>query len=142
MPQLPFVQVIAVVALVTLVGIVAAIPTGKRAGARAGRIVLRASAGVLIATIAACLWWGWSTGDLATFHNRMGLDGWLQIGAFFLIIHSTAYRFVGRYLHDLEVTEKRAAADAIAEYSEAEDVPARADAQAGADADGEEAAHA
>ena len=142
MPQLPFVQVIAVVALVTLIGIVAAIPTGKRAGARAGRIVLRASAGVLLATVAACLWWGWSTGDLVTFNSRMGMDGWLQIGAFFLIIHSTGYRFVGRYLHDLELAEKLAAADALAEYGGAENGTARADAEAGAEADGEEAAHA
>lgn len=112
MPELPFLQVMAVVACLTFVGVVIAMPVGTRAGARAGRAVLRASLGVLLVTIAACLWWGHVTGDLATFNTRMGLEAWLQIGAFFGIILSTGYRFVGRFLDELAGTESREVADA------------------------------
>ncbi|MDO8879221.1 MAG: hypothetical protein Q7W44_00210 [Coriobacteriia bacterium] len=112
MPELPFLQVMAVVACLTLAGVVVAMPVGRRAGARAGRSVLRASLGVLLVTIAACLWWGHATGDLATFNARMGLDAWLQIGAFFGIILTTGYRFVGRFLDDLASAESPEVADA------------------------------
>ena len=111
MPELAFVQVIAVGAAVSFAGIVAAIPVGARVGSRPGRFVLRASGLGLLALIAICLFWGSSTGELATFNRQLGLDGWLQIGAFFGIILSTGYRFVGRYLDDRERSEKRAADD-------------------------------
>ncbi|MBN2848440.1 MAG: hypothetical protein JXP72_08345 [Coriobacteriia bacterium] len=113
MPELAFVQVIAVGAVVALVGIIVAIPTGARLGSRPGRRVLRASGLGLVVLIAGCLFWGASTGELATFNRQLGLDGWLQIGAFFGIILSTGYRFVGRYLDDRARSEKRAADEAL-----------------------------
>ncbi len=100
MPQYPFVQFMALSAVVALAGIVVAIPVGLRVGARAGRIVLRSSGLGLLAALAACLLWGRSSGDLARFNARMGADAWLQMGAFFGIILSTGYRFVGRFLDD------------------------------------------
>ena len=115
MPELAFVQVIAVGAALSLAGIVLAIPVGARRGARPGRLVLRASGFGLLALVAVCLLWGASTGELATFNRQLGLDGWLQIGAFFGIILSTGYRFVGRYLDDRGRTENRAADGASGE---------------------------
>ncbi|HSQ22530.1 MAG TPA: hypothetical protein VLQ52_07030, partial [Coriobacteriia bacterium] len=83
MPELAFVQVIVVGAVAAFAGIVLSIPVGARFGSRPGRVVLRASGFGLLALIAVCLFWGASTGELATFNRQLGLDGWLQIGAFF-----------------------------------------------------------
>jgi hypothetical protein len=105
MPQLPFLQVMVAVAFMALVGVVVAMPVGKHASAAAGRAVLRGSVGALLVTIAACLWWGHTTGDLAIFNARMGLEAWLQIGAFFGIVLSTGYRMAGRYIDDLAIAE-------------------------------------
>jgi hypothetical protein len=35
----------------------------------------------------------------------MGLEAWLQIGAFFGIVLSTGYRMAGRYIDDLAIAE-------------------------------------
>ncbi|MBF4509269.1 MAG: hypothetical protein ISP10_02135 [Aeromicrobium sp.] len=112
MPQYAFIQVIAAAATLALFGIVLAIPVGKHAGARAGRIVLRVSVVALLAVVAGCLAWGQATGDLAAFNTRMGWEAWLQIGVFFLLILSTGRRFVSRYLDDLAASEHTEAADA------------------------------
>ena len=112
MPQYPFIQVMAAAATCALLGIVLAMPVGKRAGARAGRIVLRATVVALFVVLAGCLAWGQATGDLAAFNTRRGGEAWLQIGVFFLLILSTARRFVSRYLDDLAGSERTEAADA------------------------------
>ena len=112
MPQYPFIQVMAASATLAFIGIVIAMPVGKRAGARAGRIVLRVSVVALLAVVVGCFAWGQATGDLAAFNTRMGWEAWLQIGVFFLLILSTGRRFVSRYLDDLAGAERKEAADA------------------------------
>ena len=106
MPQYAFMQVMAVAATLAIVGVVVAIPVGKRAGARVGRLVLRGCLLALLLTVAGCLVWGQATGDLGRFTARMGADAWLQIAVFFGLILSTGYRFSGRYLDDLAAGEQ------------------------------------
>jgi hypothetical protein len=112
MPQLPFVQAMVVVWLLALLGVVVAMLVGNRVGAAAGRTVLRASLAVLLVGVAGCLWWGQASGDLTTFNTRMGVEAWLQIGAFGGIILSIGYRFVGRYLDDMARAEREEASGA------------------------------
>lgn len=100
MPQYAFLQVMAVAGLLAIAAVVVAMPVGARVGARAGRTLLRASLfGVLIA-FAACLAWGAASGDLAAFNAKAGVGDWLQMGAFFLVVYGTGYRFVSAYLLD------------------------------------------
>lgn len=100
MPQYAFVQLMAVSALLAILALVVSMPLAAKVSARAGRVLLIASlAGVLLA-FAGCFVWGASTGDLARFNARMGWDAWLQMGAFFMIVYFTGYRFVSAYVAD------------------------------------------
>lgn len=112
MPQYPFIQLMAAAATLAIVGVVLAIPVGRRAGARAGRIVLRGSVVAMLAALVGALAWGRLSGDLGRFNTRMGWEAWLQIAMFFGLILSTGYRFVGRYLDDRAEAEREGAADA------------------------------
>jgi hypothetical protein len=100
MPQLPFIQTMAVAALAAIVLVVLAMPAGAWLGARAGLRVLRFSLAGAAAAFIGCIAWGALTGDLAVFNAQMGFDDWLQMGAFFVIVYSTGYRFVAAYLAD------------------------------------------
>jgi hypothetical protein len=100
MPQLAFLQVMAVAALAAIVAVVLAMPIGMRLGHRAGRVLLRVSLIGVALVFAGCLAWGASTGDLARFNAQEGVGAWLQMGAFFVIIYGTGYRFVSAYLLD------------------------------------------
>lgn len=112
MPQYAFIQVMAAAATLALIGVLLAIPVGRRAGSRAGRTLLRGSVLALFAVLAGCLVWGQASGDLERFNTRMGWEAWLQISMFFVLVLSTGYRFVGRYLDDRAEAEREVAGDA------------------------------
>lgn len=100
MPQLPFVQTMAVAGMAAILLAVLAMPAGAWLGARAGLGVLRFSLAGAAAAFIGCIVWGALTGDLAVFNALMGLDDWLQMGAFFGIVYFTGYRFAAAYLTD------------------------------------------
>jgi len=108
-PQYPFLQVMYVAATAAVLGVALAIPVGARRGARAGRLLLRGTLIALAVVLAACLLWGSSSGDLAAFNARLGIDAWIQMIAFFGIVLFTGVRFVGRFLDDRAVREREAA---------------------------------
>ncbi|MDI6712773.1 MAG: hypothetical protein QMD96_05985 [Anaerosomatales bacterium] len=113
MPQLRFLQTFAALALAAVVLTVVALPVGARGGARAGRRVLRAGAILLAAGLAGSVAWGVASGEWTVFWQELGLDAVVQIGAFVLIVYSTAHNFVSRYLDDKAASERaRGAADA------------------------------
>lgn len=112
MPELPFVQVMAVTALGAMAAVVLAMLVGARVGARAGRAVLLTSLVGVVVVFAASFAWGAASGDLGRFNARMGIDAWFQLGAFFLIVYGTGYRFVSMYLTDKGDEALKEAADA------------------------------
>jgi hypothetical protein len=100
MPQYPFVQVMAASGLVAILAAGGSIAVGARAGARAGRQMLRGSLIGVAVIFAGCFVWGAITGDLAAFNAQAEPGAWLQMGAFFGIMYSIAYRFAGAYIRD------------------------------------------
>lgn len=112
MPELPFLQVMAVAALVAIALVVLAMPAGTRFGATAARLLLRSSLAGVVVVFAVCLAWGARSGDLGRFNAAMGSSAWFQMGAFFLIVYGTGYRFVSAYLLDKLKTPVKEAADA------------------------------
>lgn len=108
MPELPFLQVMAVAGLVAIVLVVLAMPLGSRLGPRAGHFVLRASLAGVLVTFGIALAAGARSGDLGRFSAEMGTGAWLQLGAFFLIVYGTGYRFVSSYLSDKRAKAKEA----------------------------------
>lgn len=112
MPELPFVQVMAVTAITAIAAVVLAMPAGAQGGVRVGRAVLRVSLVGVVAIFAAAFAWGAASGDLGRFNARMGVDAWFQMGAFFLIVYGTGYRFVSMYLSDKRDETLKEAADA------------------------------
>lgn len=100
MPQLAFLQTIFVTALVALAAVIVSMPVGAKAGPRAGVLVLRGSLIALVVVTAACVAWGASSGELATFRQALGVDGALQMAVFFGILYATAFNFAAKYLAD------------------------------------------
>ena len=111
MPQYPFLQVMYVAAIAAVLGVALAIPVGARRGAPTGRRVLRGTLIALAIVLAACLFWGSSSGDLAEFNVQLGIDAWIQMLAFFGIVLFTGAHFVGRFLDDRAAREREAAQD-------------------------------
>lgn len=113
MPEFPFVQVMAVSGLAALFAVVLAMPVGARAGSRAGLLLLRASGVGIALALALALTWAAASGDLGRFNARVGVGALLQMGAFFVIVYGTGYRFVSAYLADRRADiPKKEAADA------------------------------
>ncbi|MCX8007754.1 MAG: hypothetical protein N3B11_06550 [Coriobacteriia bacterium] len=113
MPQLRFLQTFVTLAFGSVALAVAALPVGARRGALAGRRVLHASGYLLLAALVGCVAWGVASREWDVFWRVLGLDAVVQIGAFVLIVYSTARHFAGRYLDDKASEErKEAAADA------------------------------
>lgn len=100
MPQYPFVQLMAIAGFVAIVITGLSIPLGARLGARAGTILVRVSLVGTIAAISIGFAWGASSGDLAEFRMRAEPGALVQMGVFFLIMYSAAYRFASAYLRD------------------------------------------
>lgn len=100
MPQYPFVQVMAVAGLLAIVLAGLAIPVGAKVGTHAGLFALRGSLIGALAVFGACLVWAWVTGDLASFNAQAEPGALVQLGVFFTIMYSVAYRFAGSYLRD------------------------------------------
>lgn len=101
MPQMAFLQTLVVVAFVSFVLVIVAFPVTWKAGWRAGRTTVRASLGLLVAGLVGTLVLGNSNGELVTFRSTLGIDGAIQMGVFFLIMYSTAFLFVSRYITTL-----------------------------------------
>lgn len=112
MPELTFLQALVVVALVSFVLVVIAFPVTAKAGWRAGRATVRASLGLLVLGLIATLALGASSGELATFRSTLGIDAALQMGMFFLIMYSTGFLFVSRYISSLASEAAGGAQDA------------------------------
>ena len=100
MPQLAFVQVMAVTALAAILAVVLAMPVSARLGHRRGLLLLRGSLFGALLVFTGCFAWGAASGDLGRFNAQEGTAAWLQMGAFFVIVYGTGYRFVSAYLAD------------------------------------------
>jgi len=100
-PKLAFLQTLAIAAFVSFMLVIVAFPVTWKAGWRAGQNTVRASLGVLIVGIIGTLVMGYSNGEIATFRSTLGIDGAIQMGVFFLIMYSTGFLFVGRYISSL-----------------------------------------
>ncbi|MGB4593364.1 MAG: hypothetical protein WBI63_06275 [Coriobacteriia bacterium] len=100
MPQLAFLQTIVVCAIVAFVVAILAMPVGARVSPRAGVYVLRGSLIGLVVAVVACVAWGASSGELATFEQTLGFDGALQMAVFFGILYVTFFNFAAKYLTD------------------------------------------
>jgi hypothetical protein len=100
-PELAFLQTLFGVAVVSFALVIVAFPVTWKAGWRAGRNTVRASLGLLVAGVLATLAMGYSNGEMATFGSTLGIDGAIQMGVFFLIMYSTGFLFVGRYISSL-----------------------------------------
>lgn len=100
MPQYPFVQLMAISGFVAIVITGLSIPLGARLGARAGTVLVRIGLAGTVAAITVGLAWGMLNGDLAAFRMRAEPGALVQMGVFFLIMYSAAYRFASAYLRD------------------------------------------
>ncbi len=107
MPQLAFLQTLFVIAIVSFLLVCAGFPVTAKAGWRAGRAVLRGSLGLLLLGLVGTVAWGASSGELSAFRTALGPDAALQMGMFYLIMYSTMFLFVSRYVASLAAEEGR-----------------------------------
>lgn len=101
MPQLVFLQALVIAALIAFALAVVAFPVAAKVGWRAGRVSVRLSLAVLVFGLVGSVMLGASNGELSRFRTALGPDAALQMGMFFLIMYSTAFLFVSRYITTL-----------------------------------------
>jgi len=98
--EFAFVRSYMIATTVALVWFVAAFPVGARRGVRAGAVVLLSGLWAYVASLAAISVWALSTGQWATFADRIGTGVLAEMAVFVFLVLYTAYFMATRYLND------------------------------------------